>query len=358
MHPLGVNQVLARYGDGVQLAGGDFARGDFGLHLTGTYDRDVAEVLYVLDVGEVAVVGHVLRRMRPVPGVVGAVVAVEHVVAGVLQLLDHDLALGHVAAELYELLAGHRALEEVLRLGDDGVAQGDGEVAARGVLYVLDYVGGVAQAVIQAAAVLVGAVVEILYSELVERVALMHGVYLDAVHPGLAQQAGGLAEGLGALLDLGDGQRTGLVVLLPAVRRGGGACAQIFGVHDELARFSEGRVVKHHAHQVVDAHGAAAACRQLHEQLGASLVEVDHVLLELLKHALVGIEPAVAHDVAHPLHAGEYQTDVVARGLQQEMSRFLVEVARLHPAEQRGSAHGTHDKAVLDLYIADFPRCK
>ena len=186
----------------------------------------------------------------------------------------------------------------------------------------------------------------------------MHGVYLDAVDAGLAQQAGGLAEGLGALLDLGHGQRAGLVVLLPAVRRGGGACAQIFGVHDKLARFSESRVVKHHAHQVVDAHGAAAARRQLHEQLGAGLVEVDHVLLELLKHALVGIEPAVAHDVAHPLHAGEYQADVVARSLQQEVSRFLVEVARLHPAEQRGSAHGTHDKAVLDLYIADFPRCK
>src|SRR5699024_5469653 len=126
VYPLGVDQVLTRDGEGVQLAGGYRARGDLVLNLAGTYDRDDAEDLDVLELGEVAVVGHVLRRMRPVPGVVGAVVAVEHVVAGVLQLLDDDLALRHVAAELDKLLAGHRALEEVLRLGDNGVAQGDG----------------------------------------------------------------------------------------------------------------------------------------------------------------------------------------------------------------------------------------
>ena len=159
--PFGVDEVLAGDGDRVQLAGGDLLRGHGGLHLTGADDRDVAEVLYVLDLGEVAVVRHVLWRMSPVPSVVGAVVAVEHVVAGVLQLLYDDLALGHVAAELDELFAGDGALEEVLRLRHDGVAQGDGEVAARSVLYVLDDVGGIAQAVIQAAAVLVLSLIHI-----------------------------------------------------------------------------------------------------------------------------------------------------------------------------------------------------
>ena len=293
--------------------------------------------------------------MRPVPGVVGAVVAVEHVVAGILQLLDDDLALCHVAAELRELLAGHRALEEVLRLGDDGVAQGDGEVAAGGVLDVLHDVGGEAQAVVQAAAVLVGAPVEVLDGELVERIALVHGMDLNAVHPGLAQQARGLAEGLGALLDLGHGQRAGLVVLLPAVGRGRGAGGQVVGVHHELAGLAQGGMVEHHAHQVVDAHGTAAADGQLDKELGAGLVEVDHVVLQLGEHLLVGVEPAVAHDVAHPLHTGQDKAHVVTRGLQQEVGGLLVEVAGLHPAEEAGAAHGTHDDAVFDLHIADLP---
>ena len=186
----------------------------------------------------------------------------------------------------------------------------------------------------------------------------MDGVNLDAVDAGLAEQAGGLAEGLGALLNLGHGQRAGLIVLLPAVRRGGGAGAEVLGVHDELADLAHGGVVKHHAHQVVDAHGAAAARGQLDEQLRAGLVEVLHILLELAEHLLIGVEPAVAHDVAHPLHAGQDKAHVVARGLKQEVGGFLIEVTRLHPAKEAGAAHRTHDDAVLYLHIADFPGSK
>ena len=353
--PLVVDKVLAGDGDGVDLAFRDGFRGNGGFHLAGTYHRDIAEVLNVLDFGKVAVVRHVLRRMRPVPGVVGAVVAVEHVVAGVLQLLDHDLALGHVAAELDKLLAGHRALEEVLRLGDNGVAQGYGEVAARGVLYVLDDICGEAQSVVQAAAVLVRAPVEVLDGELVKRIALVHRVDLNAVNAGLTQQPRGLAEGLGALLDFGNGERTGLVVLLPAVRRGRGAGSEVVGVHDKLADLAHAGVVEHHAHDVVHRHRASAADGELHEQLRAGLVEVDHVVLQLGEHLLVGVNPAVAHDVAHPLHAGQDKAHIVLRGLEQEVSRLLVEVAGLHPAEEARSAHGAHDKSVFDFHIADFP---
>ena len=46
----------------------------------------------------------------------------------------------------------------------------------------------------------------------------MHGVDLNAVDAGLAQELRGLAEGLDALLYLLNGERLGLVVLLPAVR--------------------------------------------------------------------------------------------------------------------------------------------
>lgn len=356
--PLGVDEVLAGDGDGVEPAGLDLGRGDLGLHLAGADDRDVAVVLYVLNFRKVAVVGHVLRRMRPVPGVVGAVVAVEHVVAGFLKQLDDLLGLSHVAAEFLELLAGDGALEEVLRLGDDGVTQGDGEVRSGFLLDLLDDIGGEAQAVLQRAAVLVGTVVEVRDGELVESVALVDGVDLDAVDTGLAQELGGLAEGGDALLDLLNGQRLGLVVLLPAVGRVGGGGAEVLGVHYRAGELADDRVVKAHADHVGDGHGTSAAGGQLDEQLGTGLVELLHVLLQGLVEALVVVQPAVAHDVAHPLHAGENEANAVSCLLKQEIGRFLIEVAGLHPAEQGRAAHGAHDYAVFDLHIADLPGCK
>ena len=296
--------------------------------------------------------------MRPVPGVVGAIVAVEHVVAGFLEQLDDALGLGHVAAEFLELLARDSALEEVLRLGDDGVTQGHREVCTGLALYRLDYVGSKAEPVLQGTAVLVGAVVEVRNGELVERIALVHGVDLNAVDAGLAQELRGLAEGLDALLDLLNGERLGLVVLLPAVRSIGGGGAEILSIHDGAGQLADYRVIETQTDHIGDGHRAAAAGGQLDEQLRAGLMELLHVLLQGLVDALVLIKPAVAHDVAHPLHSGEHQADAVSGLLEQEVSGFLIKVAGLHPAEERGAAHRAHDYAVLDLDIADFPGCK
>ena len=55
------------------------------------------------------------------------------------------------------------------------------------------------------------------------------------------------------------------------------------------------------------------------------------------------------------LHAGQDQADAVLRAVKQEVCRFLIEVAGLHPAEQGCAAHGALDDAVLDLNVADLP---
>src|SRR5699024_956567 len=108
----------------------------------------------------------------------------------------------------------------------------------------LDYVGSKAEPVLQGTAVLVGAVVEVRNGELVERIALVHGVDLNAVDAGLAQELRGLAEGLDALLDLLNGERLGLVVLLPAVRSIGGGGAEILGIHDGAGQLADYRVIE------------------------------------------------------------------------------------------------------------------
>ena len=186
----------------------------------------------------------------------------------------------------------------------------------------------------------------------------MYGVDLNAVDARLAQQLRSLAEGLDALLDLLNGERLGLVVLLPAVRGVRSRGAEILRVHDRAGQLADNRVVKAQADHVGDGHRTAAAGGKLDEQLRAGLVELLHVLLEGLIYALVIVQPAVAHDVAHPLHAGEHQTYAVSGFLEQEVRGFLIEVARLHPAKERGATHRTHDYAVFDLNIADLPGCK
>ena len=357
--PLVVDEVLARDGHGVETAGGDLFSGLHGVHAAGADDRAARELLDVLDILEVAVIGHVLRRMCPVPGVVGAVVAVEHVIARVLEVLDGLLGLGHVAAELDEVgLVRHGALAPRLGLGHDGVAQRHREVGAGLTLDLLHDLDREAEAVLERAAVFVGAVVPVGHGELVKQVALVHGVDLDAVDAGGAQLLGGLAEGVDHVLDLLDRQRAGHDVLLPAVRHLGRGGADVLHVHDGAGDLVEDVVLGQLRHPAVDGHGAAHAGGELDEQLCARLMELDHVLFELLEHLVVLVQPLTAGDaqrVADALHAGQDQAHAVLCAVEQEVSCFLVEVVRLHPAEQGRAAHGTLHDAVFDLHIADLP---
>ena len=357
-NPFGIDEVLTRDGNGVDSALGNRLRRNFGLHLAAAGHRDVHELLDVRDIFEVAVVGHVLRRMCPVPSIVSTVVAVEMVVAGILQVLDSLLGLGHVAAELDVLFAGNSALEEVLRLGDDGVTQGHREVGAGVVLDALDDIGRVAISVLEGSTVLVGAVVPVLDRKLVEGVAFVHSVDLHAVDASLAQQLRGLTERSDALLDLGSGEHLGVVALQPAVRGGGSGSGEVLHVQNGFCELVDDRILQNHLHHRRDGERTAAACCQLNEQLAAGLVEVLHVLCKFLIHSLVLVEPSVAENVTHPLHAGDNQTDIILCFLQEVVSRLLVKMVRLHPAEQGRAAHGAVGNAVFQFHIANFPRGK
>ena len=297
--------------------------------------------------------------MCPVPCVVSTVVAVEHVVAGIAQVLDCLLGLSHVTAELFEVgLIRHSALAPCFGLGDDGVTQGHREVGAGLTLDGLHDLDREAEAVLERAAVLVGTMVPVGDGELVKQVALVDSVDLNAVDTGLAQLLRGLAERIDHLVDLFHGHRTREHVLLPTVRGGGGGRAAVADVDHGSGERAEELVVVQGDHPGGNSHGAAETSGELNEQLRAGLVVLDHVVGELFEHLLVLIEPSAAHGVADTLHARKHQTDAVLGAGQQEVRSFLIKVARLQPAKQRGAAHGALDNAVRDLDIANFPRSK
>ena len=154
------------------------------------------EVLDVLHVFQVQVQWSVHRRVCPEPGVIGAVVTVEQVVARLFEDLDRLLGLFHGTADLIELLAGHGTGVEALGHGDDRIPERDREILAADFFDLLDDLTGEPQPVLQRTAVRVGPVVGVGHGELVEQVALVDGVDLDAVDADLLAPQSGLSEGV------------------------------------------------------------------------------------------------------------------------------------------------------------------
>ena len=356
--PIGVDEVLTCDCDSVETAGGDLLRSGLGQHTACACYGLIGELLYVLNVCEVAVVGHVLRRMCPVPGVVSTVIAVEEVVAHVAEVLDGLLGFGHVTAPLLELLAGNSALAPALGVGLDGVTQGYGEVFTGISLDALYDLDGEAETVLEGAAVLVFTPVPVLHGELVKQVTFVNSVDLNAVDACVAQHLCGLAECLDHLADLLDGHGAGEHILLPTVRSCGCGSAAVAYVDDGGSDLVEDGILVQDDHPGGNCHRAAEACCQLDEQLGAGLVVLYHVLFELLEHSLVLVQPAAAHGITDTLHAGENKANALLCSLEQEISCLFVEMAGLKPAKQRGAAHGTLDNAVFNLDIADLERSK
>ena len=357
--PLVVNEVLTGDSNCVESAGSDLFCSLERLHTACADNGSVGEVLDVLNILQVAVVGHVLRRMCPVPCVVSTVVAVEHCIACVLEVLDGLLGLFHVTAPLLEVgLIRHCALAPTLGLGDDGVTERYGEVIACILVDALNDLNGEAEAVLEGSAVLVGTVVPVRHGELVKQVAFVDCVDLNAVNAGVAETLCGLTESFDHFLDLGYGEGTSHNILSPAVRSGGAGCSGILNVDDGGSQLVEKVVLCKSGHPAVDSHGAAEACCQLNEDLGTGLVELFDPGFQLLEHGVILIQPLSAgdtHGVANALHTGEDKSDAVLCAVHQEVCSLNVEMVRLQPTEEGGTTHGALDYAVFDLHITDLP---
>ena len=105
--PLGIDEVLTCDGNCVQTTSCDFFSCFFRSHTASAGNRHVGELLDVLNIFQVAVIRHVLRRMCPVPSIVGTVVAVEELIsANFFQMFDCLLGFGQITEELFEFSPG------------------------------------------------------------------------------------------------------------------------------------------------------------------------------------------------------------------------------------------------------------
>ena len=281
--------------------------------------------------------------MSPEPGVVGAVVGVEHVRAGGDERAGDGGALLHGAAELLIRLAGERALIEAAHLARDGVAHADREVLAAGALYLLDDLGGEAEPVFKASAVSVEPVVGVGDGELVEEVSLVDRVYLDAVHAGLLADERGSAVGLDDVLDLVEGEASVLHGGLPDIRkvvaRGDGDLVPELGV--ELGHGE---------------HGAAEAGAELHEVLRAVGVDFIHELGYRPAENVLGLfEAAAVAPLDDAGDARDDEADVALAALEVE-GTDLLDKAHLMHVDGGGAAHRDHRDAVFQLDAADAER--
>ena len=189
----------------------------------------------------------------------------------------------------------------------------------------------------------------------------MNGVNFNTVNTGIHESLRGLCESVDLVVDLLNGHGTGLDFVVPAVRSCGSGSGDVVKVGNGACDLTEQGVLEQGDHGLGDSHGTTHAGCELNKQLGTGLVELLHVNGKVLEQLVVLIQPLTAGDaqrIADALHTGQDQAHAVLRAVEQEVCGLLIEVVRLHPAEQRGAAHGTLDDAVGYFYVTDLPRCK
>ena len=201
-YPLGVNEELTGNANRVYSALLYRTGANQSVHSTCANHGDINEFLYMRNVIKVAVLGHIHRRMRPIPGVVRSVVRVKHIVARVLEVLCRPLGFLHSASYLNVILTGHSALAKSLHLRLNRIAERNGIILAACLLDSLNDLGSEAIAVLKAASVLVCTLVEELDCKLVKKIALVYRVHLNTVNSCLTAKLSSLCKRLDYLVYL------------------------------------------------------------------------------------------------------------------------------------------------------------
>ena len=183
----------------------------------------------------------------------------------------------------------------------------------------------------------------------------MNGVNLNAVNACIHKLFGGLCECIDLIVNLFNGHGTGFYLVVPAVRSSRSRCGDIVKVCYGACKLTEQGVLKKGYHGLCDSHGASHAGCELDKELGAGFVELLHVNGKILEHLVILVQPAAKDRILDALHAGQDKADAVLSAVKQEISRLLIKMAGLHPAEQGCTAHRALDDAVGNLDIADLP---
>ena len=295
--------------------------------------------------------------MGPVPAIIGTVIGIEHIVAGILQIFGSPLGFFHVASQFLGILTGNDALLEALQLRLHAVAQRNGEIVTAAFLDGLDHFGSETIAVFKGAAVFVGTLVEEFNGKLVQQVTFMNSMHFHAVNAGIFAELGGLGKSLNDLMDLLLGHFRADDVRGPAGRLRGGRCQLMAGIDNGLNDSPGDLILVQGANQLGDGPGAAHTGGELDEKLGTGLMDLIHKYLQFFKHLGILPQPFAPEGIPQGGNTGDDQAHVVLCSLQEQLGGLLVKAAagQLKPTKQGSSAHGAHDNAVFNLHIADLP---
>ena len=132
--PLGISKELTGNTDCINTSICDSLRSNVRLHTSGTNNRDIYELLDMRNIFQIAVLWHILRRMRPIPGIVSSIIAVEHIVACILKIFCSLFTFFHITTNLCIFFARNSTYTEVFYLGLYGITQGYREVITAGSL--------------------------------------------------------------------------------------------------------------------------------------------------------------------------------------------------------------------------------
>ena len=232
--PLGVCQELTCNANAINAAFRNGLRTYFRLHTAGANYWDVHKLLNMRNIFQVTVLGHIHRRMCPIPGVIGTVIRVEHIVACILQILGCLFRLSHVPAYFRIDFARHSTFSEALHLGFYRIPQRNREILAASSLDGLHHFYREAVAVFKRTTVLIGTLVGPLHGELVQKITLMDSMNFYAVNARILAKLCGLGKGLNNLMDLLFGHLGSGDLRIPAGGQRRGTCQLMAGVQNRL----------------------------------------------------------------------------------------------------------------------------
>ena len=296
--PFGVGEELTGNTHGINLAFRNCLCTDIRFHSARANNGNINEFLDVSNVIEVTVLGHIHRRMCPVPGVVGTVISVQHIVAGILKIFCRFFGFRHITSDFDVIFSGHCTVAEILHLGFYGVSERYGIIVAAGFLDRLYDFSGKAVTVFEATAVFVTALVKEFDCELVEQIAFVNGVYFNTVNACVTAKLCSLCERFNDLVDLLYGHFGALDIVRPTGFLRAGASKLMIRVNDGLDQRAREFVFVKRSNQFRDRPGTTHACGQLNEELRTRLMDLIHEFLQVLEHLRILPKPFAEEGIA------------------------------------------------------------
>ncbi len=135
----------------------------------------------MFDFGEVRVFWHVYRWMSPIPGVISAIIAIEHVISGILEVFCCFFAFFHIAARFHKLFARQGAAPKSFGFAYHAIAKAHWKIFSARFFDSFDDFHRKTVTIFKRTTIFIGPMVDVLQRELIEKIAFVDGVNLDAI---------------------------------------------------------------------------------------------------------------------------------------------------------------------------------